>query len=63
MRAFGIFAAFAAITSVFALPAPIPASANAIKARDGDIVASNIANTVISLQNVITNEIVPQIRV
>jgi len=53
MRAFGIFAAFAAFTSVFAAPlaAPAPATGNsiAVKARD-DTVPASIANAVLDLQ-------------
>lgn len=60
MRAFGIFAAFAAFTAVFAAPlaAPAPATGNsiAVKARD-DTVSANIAGTVSDLQTSVTSSV------
>jgi hypothetical protein len=60
MRAFGIFAAFAAFTAVFAapLPAPAPATGNsiAVKARD-DTVSANIASTVLDLQSSVNTSV------
>jgi len=62
MRAFGIFAAFAAITSAFA--APLSAPANAVAARNDDAasVTINISNTIVTLNNVVSGTIVPQIQ-
>jgi len=62
MRAFGIFAAFAAITSVFAAPVPAPANAVAARSDDAASVTINISNTIVTLNNVVSGTIVPQIQ-
>jgi hypothetical protein len=64
MRAFGIFAAFATFTAVFAAPlaAPAPATGNSIvvKARD-DTVSADIAGIVSGLEASV-NGTISQIR-
>lgn len=66
MRFFGIFAAFTAVTTVFAAPlaAPAPASADALAVRANNVVPANIASIVTDLQgdvNGVINDILTAI--